>query len=70
MTPGPLEIGILVLVIVVVFGAKRLPALGRAAGESMREFKSGITGDKSDKPAELENPDETKTPDVDKTSRS
>jgi len=67
MTPGPLEIGIVVLVIVLVFGAKRLPALGRSVGESMREFKGGISGDK---PAELENPDETKTPDVDKTSRS
>lgn len=69
MTPGPLEIGILVLVIVVVFGAKRLPGAGRALGEGMREFKDGIGG-KKDKPAELETPDEPKTPDVDKTSRS
>ena len=44
MTPGPPEIGVVVLLIVVVFGAKRLPAVGRAVGEGMREFKSGISG--------------------------
>ena len=70
MTPGPLEILIVVLVIVAVFGAKRLPALGRSVGESMREFKGGISGDKSDTPPELGAPEEPESPDGDKTSRS
>lgn len=43
---GPLEIGIVLLIIVVLFGAKRLPELGSGLGRGMREFKDGITGDK------------------------
>ena len=46
---------IVVLVIVLLFfGPKRLPGLGRALGQGMREFKDGITGeskDDEDKPA-------------------
>jgi sec-independent protein translocase protein TatA len=45
---GPLEIGIVVLIIVVLFGAKRLPELGSGLGRGMREFKEGITGEKRD----------------------
>ena len=45
---GPLEIGIVVLVILVLFGAKRLPELGSGLGRGMREFKEGITGEKRD----------------------
>lgn len=35
---------IVVLVILLFFGPKRLPALGRSLGEGMREFKDSITG--------------------------
>ncbi|MFZ0377551.1 MAG: twin-arginine translocase TatA/TatE family subunit, partial [Solirubrobacteraceae bacterium] len=36
---------IIVLVIVLlIFGPKRLPGLGRQLGQGMREFKDGITG--------------------------
>ena len=45
---GPLEIGIVVLIIVVLFGAKRLPELGSGLGRGMREFKEGITGEGKD----------------------
>jgi sec-independent protein translocase protein TatA len=70
MSLGPLEIGLIVLLIALVFGAKRLPALGRAVGQSMREFKGGISGEKSDDPAELGAPEEPKGPDGDTPSRS
>jgi sec-independent protein translocase protein TatA len=30
--------------VLVLFGAKRLPSLGRGLGQGMREFKDGITG--------------------------
>ena len=33
------EIAIIVFIIVLLFGARRLPALGRAIGESVRHFK-------------------------------
>ena len=41
---GPLELVILLLIVLVVFGPKRLPGLGRQLGTGMREFKDSITG--------------------------
>ena len=41
---GPLELGIVLLIVLVVFGPKRLPSLGRQLGSGMREFKDSITG--------------------------
>jgi sec-independent protein translocase protein TatA len=43
-TPGPLEIIIVLVIVLVVFGPKRLPDLGRSLGTGMREFKDSITG--------------------------
>jgi sec-independent protein translocase protein TatA len=48
MNVGPLEIAIVVLVIVVLFGSRRLPELGSGLGRGLREFKDGITGSKRD----------------------
>jgi sec-independent protein translocase protein TatA len=46
---GPLELGIVLLIVLIVFGPKRLPGLGRQIGSGMREFKDSITGkDKDD----------------------
>ncbi len=41
---NPLHIAVLLVVLLLVFGAKRLPELGRSLGSGMREFKDGITG--------------------------
>ncbi len=44
---------IIVLVIVLlIFGPKRLPGLGRQLGQGMREFKDGITGHSKDEEEE------------------
>jgi sec-independent protein translocase protein TatA len=44
---------IIVLVIVLlIFGPKRLPSLGRQLGQGMREFKDSITGQSKDDEAE------------------
>jgi sec-independent protein translocase protein TatA len=40
---NPLHIAVLLVVILLVFGARRLPELGRSLGSGMREFKDGIT---------------------------
>ena len=50
MFRNPLTDIIVVLVVVLlIFGPKRLPMLGRSLGQGMREFKDGITGgDKDD----------------------
>jgi sec-independent protein translocase protein TatA len=45
---GPLELGIILLIILIVFGPKRLPGLGRQLGTGMREFKDSITGKERD----------------------
>ena len=41
---GVWEILILLLVLLLVFGPKRLPEMGRSLGRGMREFKDSITG--------------------------
>jgi sec-independent protein translocase protein TatA len=46
---GPLEIIIVLVVVLLIFGPKRLPDLGRSLGSGMREFKDSVTGkDKHD----------------------
>jgi sec-independent protein translocase protein TatA len=46
---GPLELAILLLIVLIIFGPKRLPGLGRQLGSGMREFKDSIVGkDKDD----------------------
>ncbi len=39
-TLGPGSIALLVIVALLIFGPKKLPELGRAAGNTLREFKS------------------------------
>jgi sec-independent protein translocase protein TatA len=38
------ELIILLVVLLLVFGAKRLPEMGRSLGKGMREFKDGVSG--------------------------
>ena len=46
---GPLEIAIVLVIVLLIFGPKRLPGLGKQLGTGMREFKESITGkDKDD----------------------
>jgi sec-independent protein translocase protein TatA len=45
---GPLELAIVLIIALVVFGPKRLPELGRSVGRGIREFKSSISGDNDD----------------------
>ena len=65
------EILILLLVVLLVFGPKRLPEMGRSLGKGMREFKDSITG-KDDDQAQLPPPQQQQEPSVpagtDKTS--
>lgn len=42
--PGPLETLVVLVVILLLFGAKRLPEIGRALGEGIREFKKSLHG--------------------------
>ena len=40
---SPWHIAIFALVVLLCFGPKRLPAMGRSLGKGIREFKDGIT---------------------------
>ncbi len=42
-TPGPFEIIIIFLVILLIFGAKRIPEIARGLGKGIREFKSATS---------------------------
>ena len=47
---GIWELLILLLVLLLVFGPKRLPEMGRQLGKGMREFKDSVSGSKDDDP--------------------
>jgi len=47
---GPIEIVVLLLVALLVFGPKRLPEMGRSLGRGMREFKDTISTSTKDEP--------------------
>jgi sec-independent protein translocase protein TatA len=46
---GPLELVIVLVIVLLIFGAKRLPEVGRGLGSGMREFKDSITGKGEDR---------------------
>jgi sec-independent protein translocase protein TatA len=60
---GTGEIVLLLLIALLLFGAKRLPEIGRSLGSGMREFKDSVTG-KPDTHTELPiaTPNSTATP--------
>jgi sec-independent protein translocase protein TatA len=63
---GPLELLIVLGIVLVIFGPKRLPGLGRQLGTGMREFKDSLIGksdDDDDDAAEGSRPErETREP--------
>lgn len=42
---GPLEIGIVLIIALIVFGPKKLPELGKSLGSGIKEFKGTISGE-------------------------
>jgi sec-independent protein translocase protein TatA len=60
---GPLELAIVLIIALVIFGPKRLPELGRSVGNGMREFRNSISGknDEEEKP-ELQDPPDAPEP--------
>lgn len=45
---GPLELAIVLIIALVIFGPKRLPDLGKSLGKGMREFKDSLAGENDD----------------------
>ena len=42
--PGPIELMVIFLIVILLFGAKRLPELGQSLGKGIRYFKEGLSG--------------------------
>ncbi len=51
MPLGPWELGIILIIVVLIFGAGKLSEVGSALGKSVREFKASAT-DESEAPAD------------------
>ncbi len=49
---GFTEIAILVLILVLFFGAKRIPEIGASIGKGIKEFKRGLKSDEPDPPGD------------------
>lgn len=45
---GPMEVAIVLILLLVIFGPKKLPELGRSAGKSLTEFRAGLSGKHDD----------------------
>lgn len=56
---GALEIAIVLVIVLIIFGPKRLPELGRSIGHGIREFRGSISGDSKEeaKPPAIEKAD-------------
>ena len=54
---GTTELLIILAIVVLVFGASRLPKLGKGLGEGLRGFKDALKGDDEPKAQDLQKPD-------------
>jgi sec-independent protein translocase protein TatA len=47
-TVGPQELLLVLLIVIIIFGAKKLPDLGKSLGESIKNFKGSVSGKEKD----------------------
>lgn len=66
---GIWEILVLVLVLLIVFGPKRLPEMGRQLGKGMREFKGSLLGENDGQTIAAAAPESGATPESDARDR-
>lgn len=64
---GPWELGIILVIVIVVFGAGRLPAIGSSIGQALKNFKKSIQ-DKSGDKDKLDNNHNSQNPNNSKDS--
>ena len=46
--PGPLEIGLIVFIVLILFGAGKLPQVGSSLGKGLRAFRRGQGGEEDE----------------------
>lgn len=61
---GPLELAIVLIIALIVFGPKRLPELGRSLGRGIREFRGSVSGESRDEPEQREAIEPAQAPDA------
>ncbi len=70
MRLGPVEIGLILVIVLIIFGVGKLPQVGGAVGKGIREFRQSMNGE-NEKPAETKTAEsktaETKTAETKKT---
>jgi sec-independent protein translocase protein TatA len=54
---GPLELLLIGLIIIFIFGARRLPELGKSLGEGIKNFRKSITSKEKEKESPPEKPE-------------
>jgi sec-independent protein translocase protein TatA len=59
---GTTELLVILALVVVIFGASKIPQLGRGLGEGIRNFKRGLKGDEDDAAGERRLPPEANDP--------
>ncbi len=45
---GPLELAIVLVIVIIILGPKRIPAAAKSVGQGMRNFRDSLTGGKDD----------------------
>ena len=53
---GPTELILIILIIVIIFGARKLPELGKSLGEGIKNFRKSISGKEKDENAPSDKP--------------
>jgi sec-independent protein translocase protein TatA len=56
---NPIHIAFLLILLLLVFGAKRLPEMGKSLGSGMRGFKDALSGESEHTPLVAQQPDAT-----------
>ena len=53
---GPTELILIILIIVIIFGARKLPELGKSLGEGIKNFRKSISGKEKDEDTPSDKP--------------
>lgn len=67
---NPMHLVVLLVILLLVFGAKRLPEMGRSLGAGLRGFKESISGEQTEITTSVSDPARALAPDRPETHRT
>ena len=59
---GPMELVIILLIVILLFGGKKIPEIAKGLGKGIRDFKSSMSGHEAEEDKALAKPDVKETP--------